>query len=402
MKKLAIFLMTMLATTQALAIDTILRVPHGSTSVVIPCIVLLDIGETVAGAIAETGITSAEAGLEVNVRGDVTAGWHANHVTATINAIGGTIGQFETPDANDVHFEEVAASTGCYQLILPDSYFALDDGGTSCGGAACDAKVLQIQIRDTTTPAFRDTWVQIELNIEDSATVVDLIADEPCSGHTTAGTIGETWCSDIPAVLVDTGTTLPASLSALTAVSGRSYVWIAAFDAITSQTQFDVDPADDPGATDAHVGEWLCVEDADDSSTQDCKRITGYNTTTDIWTIESAMDFTVAVGDTGWIPAATNSLLGTDEITATVIQASAIGASELAADAVDEIWDEVLEDQGSTYTARCLAAALLSYSAGAWSRTGDVVTYQDPSGAATRIVGTIGSPGFSTVTITCP
>ncbi len=66
------------------------------------------------------------------------------------------------------------------------------------------------------------------------------------------------------------------------------------------------------------------------------------------------------------------------------------------------LWNQIIEDTGATYTARCLMAAVMSYTAGEWSQSGPIVTYQDTGGNETRIVGTIASPGFNTVTVTCP
>lgn len=376
MKKLAIFLTSLFITTQVLAIDTILRIPLDSTSVVLPCIVLLDIGSTPEGAIAQTGITSAESGLEIKVRADVTDGWHAQHVTATINAITGTIGEFETPDANDVHFEEVATGAGCYQLILPDSYYTLDDSGTGCSGSPCDAKSLTILIRDTSSPAFADTWVQVALNVTDSATLVDLIWNEPSSGHTTAGTSGDSVYIDIPAIATDTDSSIPNLVSTAIENGSRNFVYSKAIDNVFSQTQFEVAPADDPGANDFHIGQWLCVEDADDEDAQDCAIITDYDSANDRWTIANSLKFTVAVPDKIFIRAPSNN--------------------------PDAVWDEIIEDTGSTYTARCLLAAVMAYTAGEWSQAGSVITYQDSGGNENRIVGTIQSPGFDTITITCP
>jgi hypothetical protein len=89
-------------------------------------------------------------------------------------------------------------------------------------------------------------------------------------------------------------------------------------------------------------------------------------------------------------------------IGASEIAADAIGSSELASTAVDEIWDEIIETAGSTYTARCASAIQLSYAAGTWSTSGAVSTFKDPSGASNRIVGTITATTRDTITISCP
>jgi len=88
--------------------------------------------------------------------------------------------------------------------------------------------------------------------------------------------------------------------------------------------------------------------------------------------------------------------------TALIVADTGADGVALSAAAIDLIWNEILETAGATYTARCLMAAVLSYSAGEWGQSGAVVTYKDPAGVSNRIVGTIASPGFNTITITCP
>lgn len=65
---------------------------------------------------------------------------------------------------------------------------------------------------------------------------------------------------------------------------------------------------------------------------------------------------------------------------------------------------EIIEDQGATYSLGCAQAALLAYAFGEWTRVGNVVTYEDPSGTETRVTVTLASDGLSrsNVTITCP
>ena len=140
-------------------------VMHSSTSVVLPCIPLWAIDAAPEGSALETGIAAADAGLEIKVRTNVSAGWEDEYDQAgsTINAIGGTIGQFETPDANDAHFEEIAASAGCYQLILADATWAV-----------ASAKTVEILIRDSSSPTFADQWIIIDLNVTD----LDGLADD--------------------------------------------------------------------------------------------------------------------------------------------------------------------------------------------------------------------------------
>jgi hypothetical protein len=43
-----------------------------------------------------------------------------------------------------------------------------------------------------------------------------------------------------------------------------------------------------------------------------------------------------------------------------------------------------------------------AYTGGEWTQAGAVITYQDSGGNGAVITGTIQSPGFDTITITCP
>ncbi len=94
--------------------------------------------------------------------------------------------------------------------------------------------------------------------------------------------------------------------------------------------------------------------------------------------------------------------IATDAIGSAEIATDAIGALELAATAVDEIWDEVVEIGPPTITARCMMQIAGAYMAGEWTQAGSVITYQDSGGNGAVIVGTIQSPGFDSITITCP
>lgn len=102
-----------------------------------------------------------------------------------------------------------------------------------------------------------------------------------------------------------------------------------------------------------------------------------------------------------------DTLTGTDGATLATAQAlyapsKAGDAMALTAAAVDLVWDEIVEDTGATYTARCAFAIGMAYGAGVWTQAGSVITYQDPGGNENRIVGTVQSPGFDTITLSCP
>lgn len=259
-----------------------------STSVVLPCIPLWQIDTSPEGSSLETGITNATAGLEIKVRTNNTDGWldEYSQSGSTINAITGTIGTFETPDANDAHFEEVASGAGCYQLILDNTTWSV-----------ASAKTVEILIRDVSSPTFADQWVIIDLNVADLDDIADSVWDEAC-GSPTASTVREQLCTDVDDIL-------------------------------------------------------LAVE----------------------------TEGVVICGDC---------------VDADVLAASA--GTELA----QAFADHVVEDQGATFDLECAISTILAYAAGEWSQAGSVVTYQDPGGNENRVVGTIASPGFNTVTITCP
>jgi hypothetical protein len=77
-----------------------------------------------------------------------------------------------------------------------------------------------------------------------------------------------------------------------------------------------------------------------------------------------------------------SNAIGADEIAT-----DAIGADELAAGGIDEIWDEVAEDQGSTYSAREVLSVLLSEATGTCTYTSGTRTWvcNDPGGNETRL-----------------
>ncbi len=94
--------------------------------------------------------------------------------------------------------------------------------------------------------------------------------------------------------------------------------------------------------------------------------------------------------------------MAASSIDATVLATNAIGALEMSDAAIDKIWDEVVETGTPTITARCMMQIIGAYAGGEWTQSGSVITYQDSGGNGAVIVGTIQSPGFDTITITCP
>lgn len=51
---------------------------------------------------------------------------------------------------------------------------------------------------------------------------------------------------------------------------------------------------------------------------------------------------------------------------------------------------------------QCAMALITSYTSGKWTTSGGVVTYRDPGDANNRVVGTIASSSFDSITLTCP
>jgi len=118
---------------------------------------------------------------------------------------------------------------------------------------------------------------------------------------------------------------------------------------------------------------------------------TGASVTADVATAQADLDL----------------LTGTDGATLATAQANYAPAKAgdtmaLTAAAVDLVWDEIIEDSAPTFTARCAIAIAMAYTAGEWTQAGSVITYKDSGGVENRIVGTVQSPGFDTITITCP
>jgi hypothetical protein len=85
--------------------------------------------------------------------------------------------------------------------------------------------------------------------------------------------------------------------------------------------------------------------------------------------------------------------------TGTTIPALIAALNDLSA---DDVWDEVIEIEGVTYTGRCLLAALGAYVGGTVNTVGNTSTYQDTGGNSDRISGTVTASGRGSMSITCP
>lgn len=64
--------------------------------------------------------------------------------------------------------------------------------------------------------------------------------------------------------------------------------------------------------------------------------------------------------------------------------------------------DLIIEDQGGGVSLGCAISVALAYAAGDLSTSSSTSTYKDPSGAETRITGTVSSTGNRAASITCP
>ncbi len=125
----------------------------------------------------------------------------------------------------------------------------------------------------------------------------------------------------------------------------------------------------------------------------------GLATAAALATVDDYVDTEVAaiLDDTG----TSGVVIVNDGITAAKIAADAITSSELSASAVNELRDMVIEDQGNT-TLACAISVILAYAAGDISTSAGTTTYEDATGAETRITGSVSTPGNRAATITCP
>lgn len=248
-----------------------------------------------------TDLTYTSSGLQIDVSTDVTNGFYDTFKSSdsTLETIT-TIGTYATPTATKARFKVSAAGSCWYELQLPDAAFEI-----------ANANRLYIEVTDGAAEIMDDTfWV--DLTGVPIASLADAVWDEALSGHTTAGTSGKYLGTDVPAILVDTGTTLDGKLdTTVTAVAttipalvntaaGYMRVWSGVVSSVTSQTVLV--STDGPGTNDDHVGRSMCVDDTSDTEEADCAIITDYVASTNTWTLSHALQFTVAPTDIMWIP----------------------------------------------------------------------------------------------------
>ena len=324
-------------------------IPHSSTSVVLPCIGLRALDDSPAGGTLETGITNATAGLTIDVRTDNTNGWmdQYSQASGTINAITGNIGEFETPDTNDAHFEEIASGAGCYQLILDDTTWSV-----------ASARYVEILIRDSSSPTFADTLVRVNLNAISADELVDLIASEACSGHTTSDTFGDQLCDYLNTV---NSNVTSANSAIVDLTDGTTPVWVygSTLNELTADAGGSTTTLIDAALDEADTDYWNGAEIVFLSGTLDGQTacVTGFNTTTDTLTFS---------------PAVTQSVSGHTYV--------------INANAACKVNDQIAEDQDGGYSAKEVLSLLLSEAIGDCTYTSGTRTWvcDDPSGTEQR------------------
>ena len=165
MKKLLAAACLSLVIQPALADYTLDPVAFDADDVVHECFPLKDIGDSVAGAVNESGITSSTAGLQIRVRTDVTgSGWEATYTQSggTIEAIA-TIDTYAAPSANSIRIGECATGSGLYQIMMANAIYA-----------TTNAKNITVEIQDTSSPAFATQVLKINMNVADGDDVAGL------------------------------------------------------------------------------------------------------------------------------------------------------------------------------------------------------------------------------------
>lgn len=341
-------------------------VEHGATSVVLPCIPLRALDDSPAGGTLETAITNSTAGLEIKVRADVTNGWldEYSQASGTINAITGNIGSFETPDANDAHFEEIASGAGCYQLILDNTTWN-----------QTNAKYVEILIRDSSSPTFADTLVRVNLNAVSAATLADTIWDEACAGHTTSDTTGDQVCDEAGA-LATSLTSVSNAIDDMT--DGTTPVW-GLGDAVQSVA--------DSGTTTSITD--TALDQAD----------------TDYWGVGNEVVF-LSGNLNGQTRCVTGFTPGTDTLAFYPAVTNAVSTHTYAirANAGCSVLEKLVEDQDGGYSASEVLSVLLSEAAGTCTYTSGTRTWacSDPGGSETRLTIVYGSSLDGTRTSSTP
>lgn len=335
MKKLTLFLASLFLTFSAQATETLFPVVHSSTSVVHECFPLWDIGTSPEGAVTESGVTSATAGLQIRVRANNSAlGWEDTFTQSgsTIEGIT-TIGTYAAPTATKIRFAECETGSGLYQIMMADALYA-----------TASAKSLTVEIQDTSSPAFATQVLKINLNVTDRDSLIDATFDEPCAGHVTVGTTGEVLCSDLN--LIQQATTVdgvPLEGGSLTAAAmGSDFLQTMNPQLLVQTTIASAVSNTDFTLTDGSADD-LVYQDAiiviTDSANPYQRAVGVVNTYTGstkrVTLVEDHGIFSTGITDIVNIFSPTAPrFMATDTITADAIAGNAIGANEIATGAI--------------------------------------------------------------------
>ena len=264
---------------------------------------------------------------------------------------------------------------------------------------AIDAGAIANNAIDAATFAS-DVGAEILSYIVDDATRIDASAL-----NTATGTL-------IPAILVDTGTTLAGKLDTIQATTDKlddtlednagtyrfteaSLAQAPAGEGGGGGTDWD---ADERTAIRAILGIPVSGSTpADPSSgilaaTRDL--VAGLNDLSSS-DVQSASQIGAAAALTAYDPPTRTEL--TSDISSVLSAIS--GLNDIDA---NDLRDLIIEDQGGGVSLGCALSVILAYAAGDLTTTSNSPTYEDPSGTETRITGTISSAGNRSMTITCP
>lgn len=224
--------------------------------------------------------------------------------TSSIEAVG-TLGTYSTPTSGFVRFSEVDATDmpGLYELQWEDARYAVSSAiwldvcisgvadlapfhgriyinplpvnVTQFGGGAIPTPAVT-GVPDVNTTHVTDT-AQTALDIND---ILDDTADmQP----------------RVAAIEVDTGTTLPASLSPLL---DAMVLTSAVIETVTNQTNFIIPATADATDNDAYHGATAVFIDGTDPNQKSIRLVTGYTASTRTVTVQVAPDFTITTSDT--------------------------------------------------------------------------------------------------------
>lgn len=237
-----------------------------------------------------------------------------------------------------------------------------------------------------------------------AAAIADAVWDEPTLGHTTADTFGEQLKTDVDAILVDTGTTLQGELDGI--------------QADTEDIQTRLPAALTGGRMESNTGAMAAAVLT--AAAIAANAINAAKLDPDVTTelqagLATSASITALSDDVAEVFAAVDTEITdiktkTDQLAFTTpnrvdsqvfgMQANTVSASALAADAVDEFWDDTIGD--GTLTARqalrVLTAALSGKLSGAATTT---ITIRNAADTADVIVATVDADGNrSAVTLT--